>query len=376
MDRYRRLQMFWRQIPTPAFAVFVLAVGVTFASSGFLGDLDALDRQTFSAALYGAALSGLVAMAFTCVVIDLRWIAVAVALLAAGGWFVAGPANAPPFAGFAGLTQAERLHYDRVGALLAVAFGYNGFLYFILVQGQRWVTVRSEMRLAQQMHRTLVPVVQRRIGCVECYGASWPSGQVGGDLVDAIDLPGDEWLAYVADVTGHGVSSGLFMGMVKSAVRMAVVARPALPELVGELNRVMCAELQPNMFVTFAGLCGRADGTVEVVIAGHPPLLRVRPGATVVEEVAAENVPVGLQPGWRFTASSLQLERGDLLAIVTDGLFEVFDRADRDFGLSGIKAVLTASYALPLAEIASLVAARARAFGPQLDDQTILLVRG
>jgi serine phosphatase RsbU (regulator of sigma subunit) len=106
---------------------------------------------------------------------------------------------------------------------------------------------------------------------------------------------------------------------------------------------------------------------------GHPPILRVRAG--VVTEISESNIPLGIMPAWNFTSATLDIQPGDLLAVVTDGLFETFDAEDRDFGLDGIKQVLASSADRPLADIASHLLERVRAFGAQLDDQTLLLIR-
>ena len=66
---------------------------------------------------------------------------------------------------------------------------------------------------------------------------------------------------------------------------------------------------------------------------------------------------------------------GDLLVLVTDGLTEVFDAGDREFGLEGLKRVLAASAAQPLDEIGRRLLAASRAHGRQMDDQTLLLIR-
>jgi sigma-B regulation protein RsbU (phosphoserine phosphatase) len=66
---------------------------------------------------------------------------------------------------------------------------------------------------------------------------------------------------------------------------------------------------------------------------------------------------------------------GDLLALITDGLIEVFDAQDRDFGLERMKSLLAGAAGRPLAEIAESLFGGARAHGKQLDDQTLLLIR-
>jgi phosphoserine phosphatase RsbU/P len=380
MPRVRRwsdLKRFWRQISPRAFAIFMLTVGVTFSSMGFLGDIVALDKQPFSTALYGATVSGCGAMAFAAAFTrNMRWLILAIAVQVGGGWFLAGPARNPPFARFTELSTTERLRYDRMGAVLAVFLGYNGFLYFIGGEGRRWIAVRAEMDLAHQIHQTLVPGIDQTVGRTEFLGVSQPSGQVGGDLVDLIELPDGEWLAYVADVSGHGVSSGLVMGMVKSAMRMGAGDRPTLPLLVRDLNRLMCSQLSPQMFVTLVAVRGRGDGNVETLCAGHPPMLCARAGAAGIGETASgRNVPIGVMPDWAFEAETIPFERGDLLALVTDGLFEVFDAADRDLGLDAIKRALLEAAGESLAATANRVIDQSRTFGKQIDDQTILVMR-
>lgn len=98
--------------------------------------------------------------------------------------------------------------------------------------------------------------------------------------------------------------------------------------------------------------------------------------AGVVSDVSESNVPLGIMPDWTFATATLDdIQPGDLLVILTDGLFEVFDAKDRDFGMDGIKQMLASSGDRPLADIASRLRERVREFGPRLDDQTLLLVR-
>jgi serine phosphatase RsbU (regulator of sigma subunit) len=53
---------------------------------------------------------------------------------------------------------------------------------------------------------------------VSSFTDALPSGEVGGDLVDVFQTDRG-WIAYIADVSGHGVAPGVVMGMVKSAAR-------------------------------------------------------------------------------------------------------------------------------------------------------------
>lgn len=391
MRSWSRLQhQFWRSVSRAGYVSFLLGVACTFGSMGFLLDLVNIDAP-FSNALYTAVLSATVALGwFVAMTRDLRLLPIVLAFHFTGSWFVGGPARHPPFAAFVGLPLEQRLTFDMAGAFVCVMLGYTGFVRFATREGRQWVAVDAEMRLARDIHQALVPRIERTTGCIEFHGFSAPSGHVGGDLVDVVTLPDGRWLGYVADVSGHGVSSGLLMAMVKSGMRMRSSEWPPLPVLVRDLNQLICDQSTPHMFVTMACIRGSStDGSsmdssstngasVEFALVGHPPILRVRGG--VVTEVAESHIPLGIMPAWSFTSATLDLQPGDLLALVTDGLFEVFDAKDRDLGLEGIKQVLAAAASAssndrPLADIASQLLERARQFGPQLDDQTLLLIR-
>ena len=74
------------------------------------------------------------------------------------------------------------------------------------------------MELAREIHGSLVPDVRIEGERYEMYGCSIPASEVGGDLVDAVVVDGRA-IGMVADVSGHGVSAGMLLGLVKASLR-------------------------------------------------------------------------------------------------------------------------------------------------------------
>ena len=245
---------------------------------------------------------------------------------------------------------------------------------FIRKEGLRVFAVTAEVKLAAEVHQALVPVVSQRIGEFEIYGTSVPSGQIGGDLVDVIDRD-HEWMAYVADVSGHGVPAGMVMAMVKSAVRMGNVQGAGLSGFLASLNQVLFSLSAPNVFVTFACLAGSDGGCIRFALAGHLPILHYRKQLQRVEERLVANLPLAVVPEANFEAAAIACEAGDVLAILTDGLTESADRNGRELGLEPLKAVLLQSGDQTLGQIAAALRKRSLEQGKQSDDQTVLLVR-
>jgi sigma-B regulation protein RsbU (phosphoserine phosphatase) len=265
-----------------------------------------------------------------------------------------------------------RLLVDAIGTIVTVTTGYSFFLRFISVTGTRYLRAQAEIDLARNIHRVLVPKVNMQIGGMEFLGWSIASGDVGGDLVDVVG-DGDGWLGYVADVSGHGVGSGVVMGMFKSALRMRVRSGGSIASLLGDVHAVLMPLKPPQTFITVACVRGGPGQTIECAVAGHHPILRVRNGR--VDEVTTPQMAVGMFDGTTFEASSVDCQRGDVFALLTDGLIEVFDSQQQELGLDWAKGVLQSNSEQPLSIIGDRLLAGARAHGTQLDDQTVLLIR-
>ena len=376
----------WRPRPNPLRKVlagtsiaerllFSGAIFAAFAAMGIITDVMSGGSQPAGLLFANVLFAGCIAVAYAwTAVLDGRLMVIAFLIhYLYATWFVDLIPAGPPLTDW--VDRQARLRLDGIGLAGAIALSYIGFLTFINRTGVRQVATRTEIALARDIHRVLVPPLALRLGEIEFSGRSLPSGDVGGDLMDVVDLGGGAWIAYVADVSGHGVSSGLLMGMVKSAVRMRVRSGATASELLTDLNTVLEPLKHPAMFVTLAVVTRDSAGRMAYSLAGHLPILRIRPDGSV-EQLSVSHLPVGMMPGTIFGEAPLELHRGETLAMLTDGLIEVFDRKDEDFGLLRIEALLSRERTRSLAALAERMLAEVRAHGPQMDDQTWLFVRG
>jgi sigma-B regulation protein RsbU (phosphoserine phosphatase) len=257
--------------------------------------------------------------------------------------------------------------------LTSITASFVLFMRFVNREGSRFGCAHAEITLASDIHRLLVPPIVRRIGRFDFVGVSLRSGAVGGDLVDVVESNG-RGMGYVADVSGHGVGAGLLMGMVKSAARMQLLSPQPLDRLLTDLNVVLLELKRPEMFVTFAALQFDGDSALQFATAGHLPILRCQVSALTVDELSTPQVPLAMFEDRTFAASRIAAQPGDLFVILTDGLTEVFDAQDREFGLDGVKALVRENANAPLDTLREILLGAVRQHGPQLDDQTLLLI--
>src|ERR1700691_2440902 len=215
---------FWKTVPRTSLITFLLGIFFIFSIVGFASDISEMGRQLPLRLVLNVLVSGLFPVFYAVSGFALRkqfWkamvplFAVHLALI---NWLAVLLPDQPLMA--ADMTRLQgRLSFDAVAVTIAVAVGYVSFLYATITEARRYFRVHAEMELAAEIHRVLVPPIETRLGNFQFYGQSLPSGEVGGDLIDLTGSE-DRWVAYVADVSGHGVAPGVVMAMVKSAARM------------------------------------------------------------------------------------------------------------------------------------------------------------
>ena len=376
MNQWAERAKFWRSIPPLSTAVFLAAVFCVFGSIGFLAaglnpDLVS-PLQTALVVLItggfgvGYALAGTRHRPRALFFLIPSHIA-ATSLLPRLVHRAAASFNIPP-------ALKQKVLLDNIGAMVLVVGAYILFMTFFQREGTRYFRAHTEIRLASEIHRALVPSFVLQIGEFELHGVSQPSGEVGGDLVDVIQ-EGNRWFGYVADVSGHGVPAGVMMAMVKSAVRMHWVEGQSASNLMEPLNSVLRAVRAQDMFVTCAYLQSDGGTALRFSLAGHLPILHFQAATGTAAEHSILNFPLGLFPQPPFETSEIQCSPGDVLVVLTDGLTEVFDRNGTELGLEPLKRTLQESGAEPLEQISLRLQRTARQHGPQSDDQTMLIVR-
>jgi sigma-B regulation protein RsbU (phosphoserine phosphatase) len=195
-----------------------------------------------------------------------------------------------------------------------------------------------------------------------------------GDLVDLV-ADGRDVIAYVADVSGHGLRAGVLMAMIKTAVRYGLLLGQPLAKLLDDINFVLPAVKEANMFATLAALRFDGSNEVEYISAGHVPLLNYRQRNGDVVRYSMSQFPLGLFAGASYVSRPFRYEAGDIFALVTDGVVEVGQDHDADCGFERLAQILRDLSERSLSNIAATVHAEVKLRGKQEDDQTVLLVR-
>ena len=373
---------YWKTVPLLSRTVSLLGVFLLFCTIGFSVDIMQMGRQRDLSLVLSVLLNGLFAMSYAIsgTILRRQWWKAMVPIFIVQNVVMSGlyvvlplrPQTVPLDA--AGIERLQhRLSSSANLTIFAMVLGYACFVYVSITEGRRYFRAHAEIELATEIHRTLVPPVDVRAAGFEFYGRSVPSGEVGGDLIDVVqDARG--WIAYVADVSGHGVAPGVVMGMVKSAARMRLSGQNGSAGLLESLNSVLYSVTKPEMFVTFAYVASDGQG-LEYSTAGHHAILHYHAATCEFSDLGCANMPLGMFDGQQFTHSSVECASGDLLLLLTDGLLEVANAKGEEFGFDGVKAVVARQASAPPAILFQALLDEAKRYGRANDDQSLLIVR-
>jgi phosphoserine phosphatase RsbU/P len=234
---------------------------------------------------------------------------------------------------------------------------------------RRLEQVNSQLRLdleaAAKIQRSLLPAHPPTF---DNYDFAWryePCEQLGGDNLNIMALSEDQIGFYVLDVSGHGVQAALMSVAINHLLEpsqedTSVVNRPnrqrkcesdpgffaAAPTEVAErLNRHFLFDLAVAQYFTmFYGVLDRRERTCRYVSTGHPASLHLTAEGEV-NVLESSGLPIGIfQPGEAgyepFQERVIELNSGDRLCVYSDGVVELRNKAQKEFGLARLSQVL------------------------------------
>ncbi len=236
-------------------------------------------------------------------------------------------------------------------------------------------TLEKELEIARQLQESLLPTDLPRGDAIDFATLFEPSAAIGGDYFDILRVDETHVAVVIADVSGHGLSSGLRMAMIKAALQILVdsEAQPQPGAIFGRLDGLVRANAHNRFFVTATlGLLDTQSGLLEVTSAGHPPTYLLRGGE--VQEITLTSTPLGILDNV-YDSRKIQLESGDFLVWMSDGLIEATNHRDDAFGYDKVVQALTGEFASPTEVRGRLLAAvEEHAEGREPDDDRTLVV--
>ncbi len=251
--------------------------------------------------------------------------------------------------------------------------------------------IRHGLRAAARVQQSMLPQGHVQTPRVTSAWKYVPTDELAGDAI-GLHLLEDRYLvAYVIDVSGHGVPAALLSVSVMHAMdpthadasvlratagadqKLGTLRRPS--RVADELNRRFRAGETGGLYLTMI-LCvlDTHTGRLHLTCAGHPAPLILR-GRDPLPLPELGGFPIAMLDFASYDEHVIQLQAGDRLCLFSDGVPEQTGQSDEPFGTDRLRESLVARRTAPPDQVVTDVVAELTAWaGPGSFEDDVSLV--
>jgi len=251
----------------------------------------------------------------------------------------------------------------------------------------RYTAVEEELQLAREIQQALLPqslegLTLRNSSREVSFGCRYaPASEMAGDFYEVIPISQHSIGFFIGDVMGHGVRASLVVSMLRGLMEKEREAATDPEWFLYGINEGLVSILERAGVTLFATalycVVNLKEGTLRYSCAGHPAPIVVRLGKAkqLKSHTDHPNPALGLIPGTPFQARKVSLDDIDRLLVFTDGLHEVENAEDEQFGVKRIIKQLEKCQAKDLDSCLDHLIETARTFSKtgEFDDDVCLL---
>jgi hypothetical protein len=255
--------------------------------------------------------------------------------------------------------------------------GMGCVLLVLMLELREKLVAHDELAEGRAIQKALLPKTTPSIAGFQVWLDTTPANDVGGDIVDVLQVNSDRFFLLLGDVAGKGLGAALLAARLQATFRALAPDSATLAAVGDQLNRIFHRDGPSNRFATVVGLSGQpGHPTLRLLNAGHPSPLIAHQGD--VSAVPAGGPALGIIGGAKYSEHEVTLAPGDTLLVYSDGVTEAMN-ADGDlFGEERLIAAFKALCGSPVAELGRALQATVRQFEAAErphDDLSLIVVR-
>jgi len=239
--------------------------------------------------------------------------------------------------------------------------------------------IERELTIAADIQRALLPDILPEVEGVEIAVSTIQSKMVGGDLYDVSKFVSGRLSIAIGDVSGNGVPAAILMANLYASYKGLARANLPVEELVGNLNRLIHDNTEPDRYATFFyAVYDPGEGWLAYCNGGHNPPILIRKGGDV-EYLKTGGPAIGFVTDTEYHSSQVDLFSGDRLLFYTDGVTEASNSNGEFFGEERLEELAVKSRVKSASsmhdEIMRDIELYTKGVPERLDDITLLILR-
>ncbi len=206
----------------------------------------------------------------------------------------------------------------------------------------------GELAEAKALQERLLPKNNPVIDHLDIATYLRTSTEVGGDYYDFFQQPDGSLYTICGDATGHGTPSGMLVSITKAGI----IGLPQMPpnKMLSALNTVV-KKVDLGILRMSLNIAHLKGNQLTLSSAGMPPYFIYRANSQQTEEIMLSGIPLGSFNEVEYDQLTTQFNKGDVLAIISDGLAEAPNNQGELFDYVQIQSIITENNHLDAQEL-------------------------
>jgi sigma-B regulation protein RsbU (phosphoserine phosphatase) len=272
---------------------------------------------------------------------------------------------------------------DDLSVTIEKAIEQIDYVHKTQVEHQQLESLKTDLAVASEIQQAILPRVfppfPELVDQIDMAALMVPAKDVGGDFYDIFRIDEDHFGFTIADVSGKGIPAAIFMAVSRTLIRATGIRGGSPSDCLAYSNKLLSAESVDCMFVTvFYGIYNIKTGEVTYCNAGHNPPYLLKSNGEVKALPLAKDPMVGAISDIEYHEESIQLEKGEMLILFTDGVTEAMNVSFAEYGDERLVAALKNAVGSNCQEMINAVKADVSEFteeAEQSDDITMLTIK-
>lgn len=202
-------------------------------------------------------------------------------------------------------------------------------------------TMHSDRVVARQIQKSMLPVSYPafpEFPQIDLFADMDSANETGGDFYDYFKIDDDHICFSIADIEGKGIPAAMYMAVAKTLIQLRLESGESLSKVFYSVNKQLCQSSMQKRFITmWTGILELSTGRITYINAGHNAPILKRSGEKAELLKNRSGIPIASffskkKDVGNYTEFELNIKKGDMLVLYTDGITEAINKDSEIFG--------------------------------------------
>jgi hypothetical protein len=268
--------------------------------------------------------------------------------------------------------DSATLNFNISAILISIVF-----LFILALELKDKLLAKTELEEGRAIQQALMPEQSPKVNGWDIWLFTRSANDVGGDLLDFIQIEQNKFGVAVGDVSGKGLSAALLMAKLQSTIRAIIYDQLPLSKMCQKLNSIFYRDSPSKIFASlvYADISG-SSGEINFINAGHYPPLVVKKEQII--KLNKESPALGLMFNADFSEKNISLDKDEFMIIYSDGLTEAQNESGDFFEEKRLIDLLNKKHYLTSQQLGEMIIENVDLFRgkvPAHDDLTLAILK-